>query len=189
MTPRGGRQDRGAHAAQHPRQLVGGRRTGAGPASRSRCRPLITDSRSSVYLSSTRSASNSASSRGCGRPAGAARLLDREVLDVALLLEHARELLVHARRGDHDVVVVGVDGVADAGQEVCYGIGHRSIACRVGSPGGLRHAGDHALVRDLAQADPAQAELAVVGARSSAPPAAIVVAGLVLAAALLADYL
>src|SRR6266508_6835261 len=57
------------------------------------------------------------------------------------------------------------------------------------SPGGLGHAGDHALVRDLAQADPAQAELAVVGACPPATAAPIVVTGLVLASALLADDL
>src|SRR5262245_53707653 len=56
-------------------------------------------------------------------------------------------------------------------------------------PGGLRHAGDHALVRDLAKADPAQAELAVVGACAPAPAAPMVVACLVPASALLADDL
>src|SRR5215213_6355255 len=57
------------------------------------------------------------------------------------------------------------------------------------SPGGLGHAGDHALVRDRAKADPAQAELAVVGARAAAAAAPIVVTSLVLASALLADDL
>src|SRR5918992_440438 len=50
-------------------------------------------------------------------------------------------------------------------------------------------AGDHAFVRDLAQADSAQAELADVRARATAPLAAVVVACLVLGAALLADLL
>src|SRR3954471_14553113 len=40
------------------------------------------------------------------------------------------------------------------------------------SPARLRHAGDEALVGQLAQADPAQAELAVHGARAAAAPAA-----------------
>src|SRR5689334_15101266 len=48
------------------------------------------------------------------------------------------------------------------------------------SPARLRHAGDEALVRELAQADPAQAELAVHRARTTAAAAAGVLAGLVL---------
>src|SRR3954449_8249357 len=56
-------------------------------------------------------------------------------------------------------------------------------------PAGLGQAGDVPLVGHLAQADPAQAELAEVRARAAAPLAAIVVAGLVLRSALLADNL
>src|SRR5215212_482753 len=48
------------------------------------------------------------------------------------------------------------------------------------SPARLRHAGDEALVRELAQADPAEAELAVHGARAPAAAAARVLARLVL---------
>src|SRR5919206_5345967 len=48
------------------------------------------------------------------------------------------------------------------------------------SPARLRHAGDEALVGELAQADPAQAELAVDRARATAPAAARVLPGLVL---------
>src|ERR1700750_1046477 len=40
------------------------------------------------------------------------------------------------------------------------------------SPARLRHAGDVAVVRELAQADPAQAELAVHGTRAAAAAAA-----------------
>ena len=109
------------------------------------------------------------------------RLLDPEVLYVALLLKHARELLVQPRGRHEHVLVVRAQRVAYAGQAVCYRVTHSY------SPGRLRHAGDHALVRDLAQADPAQAELAVVRARPAAPAAPIVVAGLVLASALLSD--
>src|SRR5918911_2350205 len=42
-------------------------------------------------------------------------------------------------------------------------------------PARLRHAGDHALVRELPQADPAEAELAEDGARTPAAVAAGVV--------------
>src|ERR687893_1098439 len=48
------------------------------------------------------------------------------------------------------------------------------------SPARLRHAGDEALVGELAQADPAQPELAVHGPRAPAPPAAAVRPGRVL---------
>src|SRR5689334_16959912 len=57
------------------------------------------------------------------------------------------------------------------------------------SPTRLRHAGDHPVVRELAQADPAQAELPVHGARPAAATAARVLAGLELGGALLAHPL
>src|SRR5215208_2862364 len=56
-------------------------------------------------------------------------------------------------------------------------------------PAGLGEAGDVPLVGHLAQADPAQADLAEVRARATAPLAAIVVAGLVLRGAALAHHL
>src|ERR671929_945862 len=56
-------------------------------------------------------------------------------------------------------------------------------------PARLRHSGDVAVVRELAQADAAQAELAVDGARAPAATAAGVLAGLVLRGALLAHPL
>src|SRR3954469_10036421 len=56
-------------------------------------------------------------------------------------------------------------------------------------PARLRESGDVSLVGHLAQADPAQAELAEVRARATAPLAAIVVAGLVLRCAALAHHL
>src|ERR671931_2498664 len=45
----------------------------------------------------------------------------------------------------------------------------------IGSPGALGHAGNHALVREVAQADPAEAELLEDRARAAAPIAARVV--------------
>src|SRR5687768_16734917 len=56
-------------------------------------------------------------------------------------------------------------------------------------PAGLRHPRDEPLMGELAQADPAQAELAVDRARPAAAAAARVLAGLVLGAACLADAL
>src|SRR4051795_8561894 len=56
-------------------------------------------------------------------------------------------------------------------------------------PAALRHARDVAVVRELAQADPAQAELAEHGARAVAAAAARVRAGLVLGGARLAHPL
>src|SRR5207344_2365228 len=54
-------------------------------------------------------------------------------------------------------------------------------------PAGLRHAGDGAVVRELAQADPAEAELLEHRARAAALVAARVVARLELGPALLLD--
>src|SRR3954452_10929302 len=56
-------------------------------------------------------------------------------------------------------------------------------------PAALGHARDVAVVRELAQADPAQAELAEHGARAAAAAAARVRAGLVLGGARLTDAL
>src|SRR3982074_3157156 len=60
-----------------------------------------------------------------------------------------------------------------------------SVGCSF-SPARLGHAGDVALVRQLPQADPADAELAVDGASASAPTATAVAACLVLGCPLLA---
>src|SRR5215218_1732611 len=56
-------------------------------------------------------------------------------------------------------------------------------------PAGLRHAGHEALVRLLAQADPAEAELAEVRTRATAALAAVVVTGLELRFAALTHHL
>src|ERR1700744_1235021 len=56
-------------------------------------------------------------------------------------------------------------------------------------PARLGHAGDVSVVRELAQADPADAELAVHRAGTPATPAAGVAAGLVFGGPLLADAL
>src|SRR5215210_4046843 len=56
-------------------------------------------------------------------------------------------------------------------------------------PAGLGQPGDHAFVRDLANANTAQPELAEIRTRATAALAAVVVACLVLGAALLADPL
>src|SRR6201986_3070717 len=56
-------------------------------------------------------------------------------------------------------------------------------------PARLRHAGDVALVGGLAQADPAEAELAVIGARATATTAAVVFPALILGFTALADLL
>src|SRR4051794_37770775 len=56
-------------------------------------------------------------------------------------------------------------------------------------PAALRHARDVAVVRELAQADPAQAELAEDGPRAAAAATARVLAGLVLGGARLAHPL
>src|SRR3954467_2399070 len=59
----------------------------------------------------------------------------------------------------------------------------------MGLPAALRHPGDVAVVCEIAQADPAQAELAVHAARAPALAAPGVLTGLELAAACLAHAL
>src|ERR1700759_3191383 len=56
-------------------------------------------------------------------------------------------------------------------------------------PARLGHAGDVALVGCLAQADPAEAEFAVIGARATAATATVVLPAFVLGFAALADLL
>src|SRR6478609_2876137 len=64
-------------------------------------------------------------------------------------------------------------------------IGSVIVIVRLPSPAGLGHAGDLARVHELAQADPAQAELAVHRSRPAAAPATGVGPDLVLGLALL----
>src|ERR671931_73956 len=59
----------------------------------------------------------------------------------------------------------------------------------MGLPAGLCESGHVALVRHLAQADPAEAELAEVGTWAATPLAAVVAPGLVLGRAPLAHHL
>src|SRR3954452_19697233 len=86
-------------------------------------------------------------------------------------------------------------GISTASRSACRPLRMRVRKSATGSvidmalPARLRHAGDHALVLDLADADPAEAELPQVRARATAPLAAVVVACLVLGPALLADLL
>src|ERR671923_1859987 len=86
-------------------------------------------------------------------------------------------------------------GISTSSRSACRPLRIRVRKSATGSvidmalPARLREAGDHALVRDLAHADAAQAELAQVRARATAALAAVVVACLVLGPALLADPL
>src|SRR5687767_10788012 len=64
-----------------------------------------------------------------------------------------------------------------------------AIGSVMGLPAGLGHPRDEALVGELPEADPAEAELAVDGTGPAALAAAGVLAGLVLGAACLADAL
>src|SRR5215207_743951 len=114
----------------------------------------------------------------CGR-------LAVEVLDVALLLEDPRHLHLQAGEGDLHLVVAGADGVADAGQIIGNWIGQHRLVL----PARLGHAGDIPLVGSLAQADPAEAELAVVRPWAPTAATAVVVTRFVLGFAALTDLL
>src|SRR3954452_11588261 len=51
--------------------------------------------------------------------------LVREVLDVALLAQHAGKLVLELGGRDVDRVVIGLEAVADAGEEIGYRVGYR----------------------------------------------------------------
>src|SRR5436189_4361667 len=111
------------------------------------------------------------------------RRLDVVVADVALLLEQAGDLLLHARVRHLGSVVQRAICVADPAEHVCNWIGEHANLL----PAAFGHARDRAVVRELAQADPAKAELAVHGARAAAAAAPGVVAHLELLRALRFD--
>src|SRR6476469_425694 len=105
--------------------------------------------------------------------ADASRLL-AEIEDVALLLEDPRHLQLQPRGGNLHLVVAGAERVADPGQVIGYRVSKHVFGSL---PAGLGHAGNVALVCRLAQADSAEAELAVVGTRPATAAATVVVTG------------
>src|SRR6059058_2168027 len=158
-----GREDRHAHPAEHARKTVLPR---VDPAARLRHALQAGDDPLAV------AAELEVDHQGIE----ALALLHVKVADVALLLEKLGDLNLHPRGRHRRVLVQRLVRVADAGEHVCDRIGqHRSLL-----PARLRHAGNRALVRQFAEADPAEAELAEDRARTAAPVAARVVAHLVL---------
>ena len=141
------------------------------PGRETRSIPVMTGWWSLVYLSVT--LIFSPTSAGPSVEAG----------DVALLVQDPGDLQLQLRGRDLDVVVAGAERVADAGQVVSDRVGKHDLPARLG------HAGDVALVSGLPEADPADAELPVIGTRTAAPAAAVVFAGLELRFALLAHLL
>src|SRR4051794_2243343 len=108
--PARGRDDGRAHAALHARQLIGG--DGVAPAGgRDPSQPA--DHGVAVLCVLERHVQPVELALGRAPGARAGLLLDAIVHDVSLLLEHARHLHVHTRRGDDRLVVVGVKSVAD----------------------------------------------------------------------------
>src|SRR5205814_7479970 len=142
--PRRRGQDRDAHPAQHARPTVLARvdpPTRLGDALQARDDPLAVPAELEV------------DDQGIEGFA----LLDVVVPDVALLLQEAGDLHLHPRARHLGLLVERLVRVPDAGEHVCDRIGqHVSLL-----PAGLGHAGNHALVREVAQADAAEAELAV----------------------------
>src|SRR5271165_2320029 len=111
----GGRDDRGAHAAEHLRDVLG---VDVGPPPRARYAAETRDRRApvlGVLEANLDQLASFAAGRGDQRPR----------VDVALLDEYPRELALLPRGGDFDGLVGGVDGVAHAREEVGYRIGHR----------------------------------------------------------------
>src|SRR6185312_2853004 len=108
---------------------------------------------------------------------------DRPVVDIALLLEDARDLALHPGGGHRHRLVQRRVAVADTGEHVPDWITDHDRS----SPARLRHSRDHALVGELAQADAAHPEFAEVRARAPAARAAVIRARLELRAPRLLD--
>ena len=106
------------------------------------------------------------------RPGRLGSSRDVEALDVALPLQQRGQRLLELRRRHRHGVVHRDVGVADAGR-ACRRSGSVMVMCGLPSPARLGHAGHLAGVRQLAQADPAQPELA----EHRVGPAAAVAAG------------
>src|SRR3954449_3014192 len=158
----GGGHDRGTEAAEHFRQAIG---LGVDAATGLRDALDALDDASTVVSVLQRDREH------------VERLLaarNGEGLDVALVQEQAGDLDLELGAGHGHRLVPRQVGVADAGQHVGDWIGqHRGLPAR------LRHARDDALMRELAQADAAYAELPEDRARPSTAIAARVVAHLV----------
>src|SRR5215204_2525374 len=93
-----------------------------------------------------------------------------DVLDVTLFLQNPGDLRLHLRVRDLDRLVLGHVRVANAREEIRYGISNRHNYL----PTRFRYAGDLPLVGQLPEADPAQAELPVVAVRPATPLAPVV---------------
>src|SRR5436190_641996 len=108
--PHRGAQNRGPHPAHHPRDLLV---RDVAPPSRARDPPQPADHRPPLARVLERDSDDLPHGRG----------LDVEPVDVALLLEDPRDLLLQPGGGHLDVDMLGVDRVADPGQVVGDGIG------------------------------------------------------------------
>src|SRR4051812_31151889 len=158
----GGGHDRGTEAAEHLRQAVG---LGVDATTRLRDALDALDHASTVV---------SVLQRDRQHVKGLFAAGNRERLHVALVEEHAGDLDLELGGGHrHRLVARGIR-VPDAGQHVGDWIGQH-----LGLPARLGHAGDDALMRELAQADAAHPELAEDRTRTSTAIAARVVAHLV----------
>src|SRR6478672_2082422 len=171
----GGGHDRGAHAAEHPWDVLSGHVAApTGPRD-----PLhAADHRAAVLRVAKLHLDHLADPPG----------LHAEVGDVALLLEDAGHLALEPRGRDLDLLVLREQRVADPVQVVGDWIGQHLIIT-VSSPARLGHPRHVAVVGGIAQADPAEAELAVIRARPSALAAAVVPARLELRGPSLPDPL
>src|SRR5918994_1274588 len=153
--PLGGGHDRGAHAAEHARQPVFPSvhaATGLGDALQIGEDPLATPA---VLELDDEEVERVAA-------------LDAVVLDVALVLEQPCDLDLHFGGRHAGALVECLVGVADPGEHVRDRVGNHVVLL----PAALRHAGDRAVVGELPQADPAQAELAEDRTRTPTPVAA-----------------
>src|SRR5690606_31179492 len=105
----------------------------------------------------------------------AAVLRGRVVRNVALVLQHAGDRDLGARRRHADADLAGFLAVTDTGQHVGYGIGHAHRWCPVSLrlPARFREPRDLAAHRGFPKLVARQAELAVVAVRPPGDRAAV----------------
>src|SRR5919106_1139092 len=100
-----------------------------------------------------------------------ANALFRIATDVAFALEHIEYADTQVRRRSHNGILACLLAVANAGEHITQGIGHRHM--RWPLPARLRDARDQALVGQFPKHDPRQAEFAIIGARTPCQLAAV----------------
>src|SRR5437588_11964459 len=101
----------------------------------------------------------------------AGELFFRIAADVALALQHIEDMRAQLRGWRQDRILTRLLAIADAGEQITQRIGHRHSCNPL--PARLYDTGNEALVGQLPEHDPRQAELAIISARPTRQRAAV----------------